>query len=93
MKGRLAKLGCPYLGDNEHLFWPSGVTTDAAGNVYVTESKGHRMMKFGTDGGVPDVDRPSWRAGWRSTSRLGTPQHLAPRRRRQPVDRGRGEPR
>lgn len=66
----------PYFGDNEHLFWPSGVTTDAAGNVYVTESKGHRMMKFGPDGTflMSIGQAGDWLA---STNRLSSPRCLA----------------
>jgi len=67
----------PYLADNDHLFRPGGVAVDPAGNVYITEIGGHRMMKFTANGiftmsiGQPGISLAD------NTNRLGGPRHLA----------------
>jgi DNA-binding beta-propeller fold protein YncE len=40
------------LGENDKLTFPNGVTVDAAGNVYVSDSNDGRLLVYGADGTV-----------------------------------------
>ena len=63
--------GVPYLTDDEHYNWPSGVAVAGDGSLYVTEVYGQRLIKLTAQGaplwtvgepGVPDGDNAhlSW---------------------------------
>jgi hypothetical protein len=44
--------GVPYLTDSQHFNWPSGVAVAGDGSLYITEERGHRLVKL-TAQGVP----------------------------------------
>ncbi len=49
--------GVPYLTDNYHYSWPSGVAVGASGSIYVTEEQGRRLLKLSATG------EPRWSVG------------------------------
>jgi PKD repeat protein len=49
--------GVPYLTDGDHYNRPSGVATDRAGNLYLTEERGQRLIKLNAAG------VPQWAVG------------------------------
>jgi tripartite motif-containing protein 71 len=49
--------GVPYLTDDYHYLYPSGVAVDAAGNIYITEQRGQRLIKLNASG------VPQWTVG------------------------------
>jgi sugar lactone lactonase YvrE len=62
------------------LRWPMGIVVDAAGNVYVTEYKGHRIRKIAPDGTITTIagtGRPRYAGdGAPATGDLGSPTGL-----------------
>ena len=42
--------GVPYVTDAAHINKPWGVVADSAGNIYVTENKGQRLLKYDASG-------------------------------------------
>ncbi len=50
IKNFVGVLGVPYLTNTAHMNKPWGITTDSAGNIYVTENGGHRLLKFNASG-------------------------------------------
>lgn len=48
----LGTTGEPYLTDAQHLNWPHSVAVDSAGNLYVTEVMGQRLLKFSPSGAL-----------------------------------------
>lgn len=42
--------GVSYLTDTQHLNGPWGIATDSAGNMYISENKGHRLLKLNASG-------------------------------------------
>jgi tripartite motif-containing protein 71 len=40
----------PYLADSEHFYLPNGVAVDEAGNLWVTEAMGARVLMYDPDG-------------------------------------------
>lgn len=44
--------GVPYLTDHQHFYTPMGVAVDAAGNIYVGEARGQRLLKLNANGGL-----------------------------------------
>jgi DNA-binding beta-propeller fold protein YncE len=60
------------IGETAAMNFPNGVATDAAGNVYVTDSNNGRLLVFGQDGSVvTQVGRGS------GTGNLGLPRGVA----------------
>jgi DNA-binding beta-propeller fold protein YncE len=60
------------LGENDKLSFPNGVAVDGAGNVYVSDSNGGRLLVFGADGRIrAQVGRGSGQGN------LGLPRGLA----------------
>ena len=49
--------GVPYLTDGEHFNSPSGVAVSSGGDIYVTEERGHRLLKLNAGGAL------QWAAG------------------------------
>jgi tripartite motif-containing protein 71 len=40
----------PYISDHTHLNFPVGLTVDSSNNVYITEGRGERLLKFDSSG-------------------------------------------
>jgi sugar lactone lactonase YvrE len=40
----------PYISDHTHLNFPVGLTVDSSNNVYITEDRGKRLLKFSSTG-------------------------------------------
>jgi tripartite motif-containing protein 71 len=48
----LGESGVPYLVDSDHLYSPIGIDLDTAGNLWVVERDGVRVMKYAADGSL-----------------------------------------
>jgi hypothetical protein len=46
------EVGVPYLADTAHLYRPVGISTDAAGNLWVPEGDGCRVLKYSGAGAL-----------------------------------------
>jgi len=59
--------GVPYLTDGEHFNNPSGVAVSNGGDIYVTEERGHRLLKLNAGGALQWAAGEPGVGGWDNT--------------------------